>query len=402
MAKSKAIALLHSHGQHHHLGRRLFQYRIVHPQVTHAQFPRGDIHPLVGIHSLAIPCHDRRLVPELAPDSIEHLLAVSSRERGEMALGCGGKLELVGASLQSPHILGAPRVVSGPIHPRLERVGGRWRRSRLTAPRSPASAPKAPRPRAPGPRTPPGTPRDPALGRPRPGKGPRHTPKSPCAPTSGAVSRRRPPRTRTGGLRTASQKDPKRQPTGAGSGPNPGPCAAASRSSIRSSRQKPTPAEKPDRGGPGRGDGQRSAPPSPARPSWCGQDAPPPAIINLRLARQPRRALNQFEANHLVEQLVAGLKGDRGAELPRRLEWTDLVAIDDLHALAEQPVTQMEVARTLEGTVSRGGRVACALGGSPAALPVFAEALRRLPDAHFVAMRPARGRALRASPGPDG
>src|SRR3989442_7668072 len=86
------------------------------------------------------------------------------------------------------------------------------------------------------------------------------------------------------------------------------------------------------------------------------------AIVNLRVARQPRRSLIQLEAKHLVAEWDAGLKRDRGAELPRRLEWTDLVAIDDLHALAGKPVTQREVARTLEGTVSRGGRVACAMG----------------------------------------
>lgn len=119
------------------------------------------------------------------------------------------------------------------------------------------------------------------------------------------------------------------------------------------------------------------------------------AILNLRAARQPRRSLIQIEADRLVEQWVAGLKGDQEAALPRRLERTDLVAIDDLHALAGKPVTQSEVARTLEGTVSRGGRVVCAMGGSPAELPVLAEALRRLPGAHFVTMRPPRGRDLR-------
>ncbi len=74
-------------------------------------------------------------------------------------------------------------------------------------------------------------------------------------------------------------------------------------------------------------------------PSGVGKTHLLQAIINLRVARvarQPRRSLIQFEANHLVAEWVVGLKGDRGAELPRRL-----------------------------------------------------------PGAHFVAMRPARGRALR-------
>src|SRR6266568_2081846 len=150
MAKSKAIALLHSHGHHHHLGRRLLQHRIVHPQVTHAEFPRGDIHPLVGIHSLAIPCHDRRLVRELALDSIEHLLAVSSRERGEMALGCGRKLEFVGASLQSPQILAAPRVVSGPIHLRVGTVPPAILRHAQRAHGTRRSHASPPRPASPG------------------------------------------------------------------------------------------------------------------------------------------------------------------------------------------------------------------------------------------------------------
>jgi chromosomal replication initiation ATPase DnaA len=90
------------------------------------------------------------------------------------------------------------------------------------------------------------------------------------------------------------------------------------------------------------------------------------AIINLRMARQPRRSLILFEASHLVQQWVADLKGDPEAARHRRLEWTGLVAIDDPHALAGKPVTQREVARTLEGTVTHGGRVACAMGGSPA------------------------------------
>lgn len=119
------------------------------------------------------------------------------------------------------------------------------------------------------------------------------------------------------------------------------------------------------------------------------------AILNHRAARQPRQSLIQIEAAQLVEQWIAGLQGDPEAALPRILERTDLVAIDDLHALAGRPVTQSEVARTFEGTVSRGGCVVCAVGGSPAELPVLAEALRRLPGAHLVMMRPPGGRDLR-------
>ena len=119
------------------------------------------------------------------------------------------------------------------------------------------------------------------------------------------------------------------------------------------------------------------------------------AILKLRTARQPRGSVIQACADQLVEQWVTALKADPEAALPRRLERSDLVAIDDLHALAGKPVTQSEVARILEGTISRGGRVVCAMGRSAAELPVFIEALRRVPGAHFVEMRPPRGREMR-------
>jgi len=62
-------------------------------------------------------------------------------------------------------------------------------------------------------------------------------------------------------------------------------------------------------------------------PSGVGKTHLLQAIINLRVARQPRRSLIQFEANHLVAEWVVGLKGDRGAELPRRLAGAHFVAM---------------------------------------------------------------------------
>jgi chromosomal replication initiator protein len=119
------------------------------------------------------------------------------------------------------------------------------------------------------------------------------------------------------------------------------------------------------------------------------------AILNLRAERRPTGSLIHMGAGDLVEQWVAALRGDPGAALPLDLERLDLLVIDDLHALVGKPVTQVEVARFLEGTVGRGGRVACAMGRSPADLPIFIERLRRVPGAHVVEMRPPRGRDLR-------
>lgn len=119
------------------------------------------------------------------------------------------------------------------------------------------------------------------------------------------------------------------------------------------------------------------------------------AILNLRAARRPRQALLQAEAGHLVAQCVAALRGEPEASLLQRLERADLVGIDDLHSLAGKPVTQGEVARIVERTVSRGGRVVCALTGSPPELPVLEEALRRLPQARFAPMQRLRNGELR-------
>ncbi len=119
------------------------------------------------------------------------------------------------------------------------------------------------------------------------------------------------------------------------------------------------------------------------------------AIVNVWTARQPHRPPIEVGAGELVEQWVAAMKGDAEADLPRRLERSDLVVVDDLHLLSGRPVTQGEVARVLEATLHRGGRVVCAAGCSPAGLPVLTEALRRVPAAHFIAMRPPRGHDLR-------
>src|SRR5207247_4284794 len=107
------------------------------------------------------------------------LHSVASRDRPDL-LHLGRRQRRNGAHRLTPVLYG-PTPDAGPRPPECPAA--------LSAPHSPASAPQAPRPRAPGPRTPPGSPRDPARGRPRPGKGPRHTPTSPCAPTSGAASR---------------------------------------------------------------------------------------------------------------------------------------------------------------------------------------------------------------------
>ena len=58
------------------------------------------------------------------------------------------------------------------------------------------------------------------------------------------------------------------------------------------------------------------------------------AILNFSAARRSQASEIHLCADELVQQWIAALKGDPEAALPRRLERSALVAIDDLHVLA--------------------------------------------------------------------
>jgi chromosomal replication initiator protein len=98
--------------------------------------------------------------------------------------------------------------------------------------------------------------------------------------------------------------------------------------------------------------------------------------------RQSRRPLiTEMTAAALVERMVTGFaEGSSTFELPP----ADLLVVDDLHILSGKARTQVEMGHLLRTVVDRGGRVACASGGSVSRIQLLAEAVQRLTTAKVV------------------
>ena len=72
-----------------------------------------------------------------------------------------------------------------------------------------------------------------------------------------------------------------------------------------------------------------------------------------------------------------------------------LIVVDDLHVLANKPVTQHELGHHLRLAVERGARVACAAGCAASGIPILSAAVRAIPTARIIEMpRPRRDQMM--------
>lgn len=126
-------------------------------------------------------------------------------------------------------------------------------------------------------------------------------------------------------------------------------------------------------------------------PSGVGKTHLLQAILHLARARYGWNSVIQSTGSELIHELVHAARHDDHGALYRRLAEAALVLVDDLHVLAERPVTQGEVARLLKAVMDRGARVACAVACPLKDIPVLAERIRALPEAKLARMeRPGR------------
>ena len=116
------------------------------------------------------------------------------------------------------------------------------------------------------------------------------------------------------------------------------------------------------------------------------------AIVKSARERCPAASIIEISAAALVQRMVAGLKAD---VLRFELAPADWLVVDDLHVLSGKPVTQAEVGRLLTSVVDRGGRVACASGGSVARIQALADTVQRMTTARIVELGPPLPREMR-------
>jgi chromosomal replication initiator protein len=112
------------------------------------------------------------------------------------------------------------------------------------------------------------------------------------------------------------------------------------------------------------------------------------SVVHHVRSRAPAASITQTDGSELLQELVAALRGGDPTALQRKYTQAELLAVDDLHVLAGKLVTQREVALLLKAAIDGGARVVCAAGCRPANVPVLAAALRELPVARVVEMRP--------------
>jgi len=119
------------------------------------------------------------------------------------------------------------------------------------------------------------------------------------------------------------------------------------------------------------------------------------SVLKAVQARQPSASVVRWTGAELRQELVDALRNESIASLRSTWARADVVALDDLHVLAGMPMTQREVAALLGVATNGGARVVCAAGCEPTALSVLAAALRALPGARQLLLRPPSGREMR-------
>jgi len=116
------------------------------------------------------------------------------------------------------------------------------------------------------------------------------------------------------------------------------------------------------------------------------------AIVECTRKRRPAASIAEVTAAVLVERMLAGL-----AEGSSRFELqpAELLVVDDLHILSGKARTQIEMGHLFRTVLDRGGRVACASGGSVSRIQVLPEAVRRLTTAKVVELTPPTPQEIR-------
>ena len=114
------------------------------------------------------------------------------------------------------------------------------------------------------------------------------------------------------------------------------------------------------------------------------------AIVARARDRHAAEAIVLTNGNDLVQALIAAIRGSEDDSIWRRFGQAAVIAVDDLHVLADKPVTQRETGHHLGLAVERGARVACAAGCGPSRIPVLADAVRAAPPGRVIEMRRPR------------
>ena len=119
------------------------------------------------------------------------------------------------------------------------------------------------------------------------------------------------------------------------------------------------------------------------------------AIVGQVRHERPGLRLVQATGKEMVEDLVAALRQGHGGGDPLEWQGAALIALDDLHVLADLEMVQREVARWLRGVVEAGTRVVCAAGCPLSDLGILVAALRNLRGFAFARVKRASDRDLR-------
>jgi len=98
-------------------------------------------------------------------------------------------------------------------------------------------------------------------------------------------------------------------------------------------------------------------------------------ICRRRRERFPGQTVRYLTAEQFTNDFLASLRDGTLAEFRRRLRRIDLLAIDDVHFLANKTQTQAEFLHTLDALALSGGKVALAGDEHPRAFRRFSESL---------------------------
>jgi chromosomal replication initiator protein len=140
----------------------------------------------------------------------------------------------------------------------------------------------------------------------------------------------------------------------------------------------------------------RSAPSAPRLLLLCGRPGSGKthllrAIGHFVSRERPPVPVIQTTAEEVLQRWVAAAR--RGEALETLGPPGAVVTIDDLHTLAGRVAVQREFARQLAAAIDHGTRLACAIGRFSEA-PVLVKAIKGLPGARVVQLRPATGVAM--------
>lgn len=114
------------------------------------------------------------------------------------------------------------------------------------------------------------------------------------------------------------------------------------------------------------------------------------AIVARARERHAAVAILLTNGKDLAQALIAAIRGSEDDSIWRRFGHAAVIAVDDLHVLADKPVMQRELGHHLGLAVERGARVACAAGCAASRIPALAAAVRASSAGRVIEMRRPR------------